>query len=291
MTKRLFIFPLLALSLCLALIMACQRQAPQKATLAVSIEPQRYLLERIVGSKYNIVTLLTANSDPETYDPSVSNLLALQKCDIYFRVGTIGFEQATLEKISENYPTLEIINSSKGISRAEGTHGGPHGYDPHVWTSVKNARIMAKNMYNALVIKYPKNKNLFTRQWSVLDRDLKMLDSLITEQLKPYSGKAFIIKHPSLTYFARDYNLKQIPLEINCKEPSPNDMKQRMNEINIAKPVVFFIEPGRASDTQRALANELKIPVAEISPLEHDWKKNIITVANAIANQNSDSIK
>lgn len=272
------------LAMCVAAVFAaCRDRAPEKPVLAVSIEPQRYLLERIAGNKFDVVSLLSANADPELYDPSVSNLLLLQKSRIYFRVGTIGFEQASLAKISENCPDLKIVDTSAGIKRAEGTHGGPHGYDPHIWTSVRNARVMARNMYDAVVVADPKNKCYYHRQWRTLDRDLASLDTTLSALLKPYRGSSFVIKHPSLTYFARDYGLEQIPLEINGKEPSPRDMKMRMDLIKKSGPVTFFLESGHAAAPQRSLASELGIPTAEISLLQYDWKQNILSVADAIA--------
>lgn len=259
-----------------------------KPVLAVTIAPQKYLLERIVGDRYDIVTLLSASADPETYDPAVSSLMGLQKSRIFFRVGTLGFEQAALGKIAQTSPDLKIVNCSAGIPLAEGTHGGRDGYDPHVWTSVRNARVMARNMYDALVAASPADKDYFTHRYKRLDRELASIDSTMTVWLAPHRGEAFVIRHPSLTYFARDYGLDQLSLELDGKEPTPAQMKQRLDKVKQRDAQIFFIEKGHGTDATRGIASALDLPVTEISLLDYDWKENMLNVAKAIADGAAD---
>lgn len=288
--KRLLRSSLLMAAL-LPMLGACNHQDSEKPSLAVTIAPQKYLLERIVGDKYDIVTLLSASADPETYDPAVSSLMGLQKSEIFFRVGTLGFEQASLGKIAEASPDLKIVNCSVGIPLSEGTHGGPNGYDPHVWTSVRNARVMAKNMYEALVQLHPKEKEYFRHRYELLDRDLASMDSTISVMLAPSKGESFVIRHPSLTYFAKDYGLRQVSLELNGKEPTPAQMRHRLDEVRDSKAALFFIEKGHASDATRNIATSLNLPVTEISLLDYDWKENMLNVARAVAETAPDSAR
>lgn len=276
------LLPAVVLTL-LLLVCACARRQSDRPSLAVSIAPQKYLLERIVGDRYDIVTLLSAGADPETYDPSATSLLALQKSDMFFRVGTIGFEQAALGKIAENIPGLRIVNCSAGIPLVQGTHGSDRSNDPHVWVSVKNARIMARNMYEALMKQPHADHRYFTANYNRLDSELAQLDSTLTVMLAPQRGKSFAIKHPSLSYFARDYGLNQLSLELDGKEPSPAQMQQRIDQVRQADALVFFMEKGHANDASRNIASSLGIPVVEISLLDYDWKNNIIAVASALA--------
>ena len=286
-----FLRSLLPVVLLLPALFACDNRTDTKPSLAVTIAPQKYLLERIVGDRFDIVTLLSASADPETYDPSVSSLMGLQKSEIFFRVGTLGFEQASLGKIAESSPDLKIVNCSVGIPLAEGTHGGRNGYDPHVWTSVRNARIMAKNMYEALVQQHPKDKEYFRHRYELLDRDLASMDSTIAVMLTPSKGESFVIRHPSLTYFANDYGLRQVSLELNGKEPTPAQMKQRLDEVRDSKASLFFIEKGHSSYATRNIATTLNLPVTEISLLDYDWKENMLNVARAVAAAAPDSTR
>ncbi len=84
----------LLLLLLAGMVSACSQQDGSKPTLTVTIAPQKYLLDKITGDKYDVVSMLSANADPETYDPTVTSMMGVQKSDLFFRVGTIGFEQA-----------------------------------------------------------------------------------------------------------------------------------------------------------------------------------------------------
>src|SRR5690554_2212073 len=97
MIKRYIIFSLLLLSS--LLMLSCKQGAKsdsseQKATLTVTIEPQRYILEHIVKGNFNINTLVPPGTSPETYEPAPSVMVEMSKSDYYFIVGDLGFEKA-----------------------------------------------------------------------------------------------------------------------------------------------------------------------------------------------------
>ena len=95
---------LLGLGAVMLMVLACCGSKPTdgKPTLTVSIPPQKYLLEQIVGDKYEVNSLLAPGTNPENYDPSMNHLVGLQRSEAYFRLGNLGFEAAALPKISEN---------------------------------------------------------------------------------------------------------------------------------------------------------------------------------------------
>ena len=65
---------------------------------------------------------------------------------------------------------MKLFDNSEGISLIRGTHS--HGdvehstdIDPHTWTSVKNAKTIAANMYKAVVALDPENKPYYSRNF------------------------------------------------------------------------------------------------------------------------------
>ena len=69
---RTYIFPGLALGLLLTLGMimfACSPTPKTKPIITVSIQPQKYLLEKIVGDKIDIMCLLSQGSNQMRMDP------------------------------------------------------------------------------------------------------------------------------------------------------------------------------------------------------------------------------
>ena len=135
---------------------SCTSASTSKPTITVSIQPQKYMLEKIVGDKWEIKCLLSNGANPESYDPSLTHLLNLENSKAYFRIGNVAFESAIINKVQNNNPGLKLFDNSEGISLIRGTHS--HGdvehstdIDPHTWTSVKNAKTIAANMYLSLI--------------------------------------------------------------------------------------------------------------------------------------------
>ena len=131
---------------------SCRRASAEKPSVVVSIPPQRYLMEAIVGNKVQVSCLLSDDSNPETYEPDMQVMLSVERSDAYFIVGTIGYELAIMPKLQSNNPDLPIINTSEGIQFLDSHDADEGNVDPHVWVSVRNTKIIAKNMYAHLVL-------------------------------------------------------------------------------------------------------------------------------------------
>ena len=142
---------------CLALLLAACAQTKEsgdKPTLTVTIEPLRYFAEAIAGNRFHVVSMVPEGSNPETYDPTPQQLVRLAESKAYLQIGNIGFEQAWIGKLKSNAPDLPFHDMSEGVELihdAEAhTHGHAHTTDPHIWNSVTNARLIARNICRTL---------------------------------------------------------------------------------------------------------------------------------------------
>lgn len=259
--------------------------------LSVSIEPQRWLLEQIVGDRMEVKTLMANGGNPETYEPTVSHLTDLGHSRAYFCVGNLGFENAILEKVTANNPDTQVFTVSDSIELIRTDHqhdGGRHAHgsvDPHTWTSAKNARIMAANMLRAMTEIDPDHSEEYTGNFAALTRRLDSLDSLITATLSADSATTFIVWHPSLSYFARDYGLHQLSLGAEGREPSVADMKRLLSAAGTSGAKVFLLQRDFDRNQADALVAGLRdsVRVAEFSPLDYDFDTQLINIARAIA--------
>lgn len=111
--------------------------------------------------------------------------------------------------------------------------------DPHIWTSPINVKQIAKNIYITLS-NFDKNSSSFYKK--NLDNYLKELDKLdkdIRVILKDTSkGSSFMVFHPAWGYFAKEYNLTELPVEIEGKEPK---MRELIKLIKEAKKIGFML--------------------------------------------------
>ena len=160
-----------------------------------------------------------------------------------------------------------------------------HGKDPHTWTSPSNVKIMAKNIYDTLVEFDPENKNYFERNYSKFIEEINHTDEQIKDILSslPKDSK-FMVFHPSWGYFAKEYNLVQLPIEVEGKEPKPKILQKIIDEAKEQNVKAIFTQTEFSDKSAKAIANELKIKVIKETPLAKNWSENLIKMANAIAN-------
>ena len=262
---------------------ACRPEAQSRRTLAVSIQPQRFLLEQIAGKYYDVVSLLQDGANPEQYEPSMNNVMALEQCDAYFMVGHIGFEAAILNRVTVSRPDLKVCDTSAGINLINTPHGTTAG-DPHVWASVRNARIMAQNMLAALVELDSKHESYYRRQCLALLKHLDELDNDITMRLDSCGNKAFVVWHPALSYFARDYGLTQIAIEDDSGKVTQQRLRQVIDQAREQRAKVFFYQKEFDKRAVEAANQEIGSQLVEFSPMAYDWYDEMLKISQAIRN-------
>lgn len=205
-----------------------------KPVITVTIEPQRYFTEAIAGDKFTVVSMVPKGSSPETYDPIPQQLVSLGDSKAYLRIGYIGFEQTWMDRLMNNTPHIQVFDTSKGIdlilnngehNHAAGhqtTTGTTHAVEPHIWNCTRQRPHPCRKHLQG---------TLYARQTqrSILSGTLRLPLPTYPAHRQPHPpatfrsriGKAFMIYHPALSYFARDYGLNQISIEEGGKEPSP----------------------------------------------------------------------
>lgn len=271
---------------------ACTTGNKGPKIVTVTIQPQKYFAEKIAGDRFDINCIVPPGSNPEAYDPSPSHLVHLGKSIAYFKIGHIGFELAWMDKLEQNNPNMKIFDTSEGINILSGTHEHSEGEnshhhhfdaDPHTWSSPKNARIIAENMYKAFVSIDPDGEKVFRKNYEELLDEINQVDSIMTQRLAPVSDTMFAIYHPSLSYLAKDYNLHQLSLEYNGKEPSAFYLKKA---IDIAKKngvKVIFIQQEFDAKQAQTFAAEIGAQVVSINPLSYNWSEELLRITDAIA--------
>lgn len=282
-----------ALALCAGIMGSCARPAAERDVLAVSIPAQKWLLDSIVGDRFEVISMLDAGSNPETFEPTMRQLSELEGSKVYFTVGALDFELASMQRIHENFPGLEIVESSHGIEPAESTHTHAHSErdhdhdheelgDPHVWTSLPNARVMARNMYEKVVSLDPAGRDYYKARWQDLDANLAALHDSVSRELAPLKGEAFMVWHPSLSYFARDYGLRQIGIETAGKESSPAQYRRQLDKAREARPLIFFTQAEFDPRQARSMAAELAVKTAPVSLMQGDIPAQIRTLTHEL---------
>lgn len=296
--KKIYLLLLIALS-----IFSCkQGNHPNKGNdgkpvITVTIEPLRYFTEAIAGDRFTVVSMVPKGTSPETYDPTPQQLMDLAESKAYFRIGYIGFEQTWTDKLTDNVPHLQFFDMSQGVNliyddghthhheeqAANEGHQHSGGVEPHIWNSTVNAQIIAGNILKALCSIDKANEAIYLERYNQLCRQIEHTDSLISQTLStPGADGAFMIYHPALSYFARDYGLHQIPIEAGGKEPSPAHLKELINTCRKEKVRIIFVQPEFDRRNAELIAKQTGTKIVGINPLSYDWETEMLNTAKAL---------
>lgn len=273
--------------------------------ISVTIEPQRYFAERIAGEHFAIHCVVPAGQSPETYDPTPQQMVQIGQSEAYLRIGSIGFELAWMKAISENNPNLQIFDLSQGMpllqgeeeaeeehehdhaheAAAEAEHHHHHhgGVDPHIWSSIQGARIVAQNTLTALQTLDPTNAETYNANYQQVVALIDSMEAIINTLLKPLAHRSFIIYHPALTYLAAEYELEQLCIEMEGKEPSPAQLKTLVETAQAHHTKVVFVQQEFDQKNAELIAKETGCQLTPINPLAYDWSREMIRIAKALA--------
>lgn len=262
--------------------------AASQGTLTVTLEPLRYFVEQLAGPHFRVAAMVPEGSSPETYDPTPQQLVDLSHSQAYLRIGYIGFEQAWMERLQANVPRMQVFDTSEGINliHDEGHSHGDHvhagGVEPHIWNSPANARLIARNVYKALCRLDSTHTADYAARLDSLNRVIDRTDSIVRGVLADGADRAFLIYHPALSYFARDYGLEQLCLEEGGKEPSPAHLQRLIRECRAKGVRTVFVQKEFDSRNAELVAKEIGARLVIINPLDYHWDEELIRTARAL---------
>lgn len=274
---------LITLLMITALLAGCSESGikDKRPVLMVSIDPYRYFIDQISGGRFRAVSLVPRTSNPESYEPTAQQMLDLMNSRAYLSSGYLDFEKTRLKQITDENPHFLLFNLANGIKTLRDSDG--NGADPHVWLSAQNAEIIAKNICSALCRidsanskEYKERTEKFTQHIDSIDRQIQSLTGNLVH-------RTFVIYHPALTYFAKDYGLRQLPVCTGGKEASPAHIKTVISQSRAEKAEILFIQEQFPSTTIKQIARESGTEIVEINPLAYQWDEEMITIAKSLA--------
>lgn len=255
----------------------------RKIGVVVTVGPQEEFAKRVGGDRVNVTVMVPQGADPHTYEPLPNQMKQVQDAKIYFQVGSgIEFELTWMDKLAGINPQMKLVNTSNGIVLLQDTT--EEGNDPHVWVSPRNAKIMVENMYQSLVEIDPQSKDYYTINRDEYLKQLDELDKNITKTLSEKNNTKIMVYHPSWAYFCRDYNLQQISIESQGKEPTPQGIAKMVDQARNENIKVIFVTPQFSSSNAQVIASEIGGRVVLVDALSGNYMENMKKVAEAFAN-------
>ncbi len=311
-THALGVLAVLALALCLTMVtpvIASAADAPLQ--VSVSIPPQKYFVERIGGDLVRTTVMVPPGADPHTYEPKPSQLRGLSGSRIYFSIGA-PFEDAWLARIvAAAGPSLSVVPMHKGVTllpaaaplhndeaeHAEGKehhedhhahadgHGHDHGTtDPHVWLSPMLVRHMSLAIRDALAKADPAHAATYRANYDRFAADIDAMDKKFADLFAalPQDRRRFLVFHPSWNYFAHNYGLTELSIEVEGREPSPRQLRAIIDLARRERITTIFVQPQFSRRAAQTIATEIGARLVDADPLAEDWAANLERTAKAL---------
>jgi len=279
------------------LLFGCQttENAPSsKKVITVSILPQKFFVEKLAGDFFEVNVLVQPGQSPENYEPSPSQMRAVSQSVAYIQIGA-SFESVWIEKVRAINPEMMIFDSSLGIERmampdhfhqdeqSDAVDTEHEELDPHIWTSPKLVKIQSENIANLLIQLDPQHESYYRSGLESFLNEIDQLDLEIKTELKDLTKRKFLVYHPAWGYFAQDYNLEQVSIEIGGTEPSAKEMSQIIDFAKNEQVKVIFVQPEFSARSAETIAADIGGRVVAISSLEYNWLENMKSIGKILA--------
>ncbi|MGZ0654834.1 metal ABC transporter solute-binding protein, Zn/Mn family [Coraliomargarita sp. W4R72] len=289
MQNRFYLISLFFVSL---LIAGCAPETAEQNGIKVwvSLLPQQAIVQTIAGDEASVNVMVRAGQSPETYSPSVPQIAALAKADLYFGIG-MPLERMILAKMERSMPqlrfvqTADLVETSHAQHDHEQSHAG-HGHgdeDPHVWMDPQWMLGFVEQVREALIAVEPASAELFTANAAAVSAQLRELDLSISALLKPFAGRRFYINHPSLGHFAERYGIVQKSIEQAGSSPSAKQVAELVESAKTEQVGAIFTQPEFGRSSADILARALDVELVEVDVLSGDYFSNMLDIAQRLA--------
>ncbi|MBK9118136.1 MAG: zinc ABC transporter substrate-binding protein [Phycisphaerales bacterium] len=278
---------------------------PARLKVAVTIAPQAYFVERIGGEHVEVTVVVGPGQSPHAYEPTPRQVAALEASQLYFTIG-IEVERALVPKLRGMFKNMEFVDTRRGIAlrrmtaaelHADCDHGheqaprGRHEHgdgavhdhfsgapDPHIWMNPRLVKIQAQTITEALSAADGARAELYKLNLAAFERDLDAVHAEIAAVLQPFKGREVFVFHPAYGYFLDEFGLKQVPVEVDGKQPSSRQLAMLIDRARAAGVKVIFVEPQFSPRSAKAVADAIDGVVVTLDPLARDYLVNLRSI-------------
>jgi zinc transport system substrate-binding protein len=262
---------IVSIFVCLLCSWGCTSSHSPKPKILVTIAPYASLVKNLIGDSVDVEIVVSPGSNPHTYEPSPVQINHFTQARVWFRTGDPA-ENKMVHFL--NQYQVKIVNLSQGQALlTESSHSHDHGdeIDLHLWLDPMIVVQQVDRIATVLIQQFPELAPLIQENKQQLEVQLQKLDIHISSELAPFQGRYLLVSHPALGYYCQRYNLHQISVEIEGKDPLPQDIAHLMYELQHHPVPVVLIEPQYNRKGAILIADKLHIPYEEINPYAENY--------------------
>lgn len=257
--------------------------ASARLLVAVTVPAQAWLVNQLAGDHVDVLTMVPPGHVPESAQPGPRNLARYQHADIHLIVGHPDFFFETryikpyLDK-SESATLLSMFDIAAQLSPAPPLKGT----DPHLWTSPLIMMATAVAVERILARLEPENSDTYGKNLYGLLKKITGLDDQIRALVEKRNSQILLVYHPAWGHFSHDFDLQQLAIEDEGKAPGAGSLSALFAMLE-KKNIDFIISsPGSDQRIAGIIAEQFKINLILVNPMEPDWMEMMLTMKDAL---------
>ena len=269
---------------------ACGRgpSATDERLVTVTIAPYKYFITEIAGDDFSVNVMVPPGANPHIYEPYPAQIRNLSRSVAYLGNGFLGFEAAWMKRFEEVNKNMKKVMAGDRIIpiASDHSHGTDRSHaeaaDPHYWVSPKSALEIAAAARDLVCELNPASADEYKSNYEALVRKIKELDKRAEDLFSGLKNRHFMIYHPNLSYIARDYDLEELAVEYEGKEPSPSRLKDLIDLALRENINTIFVQREYDSRNARAIAAGTGGEIRIIDPLSEDWYSSLTDIIDGL---------
>jgi ABC-type Zn uptake system ZnuABC Zn-binding protein ZnuA len=224
------------------------------------------LAREVGGDLIDLHPLLSAGADPHAFEPTASDLAAIEDAEVILRNG-VGLDDWLDDTISAG--DAEMITVTERVPLRSLGDDGEQVDDPHVWQDPANARLMAASIAAALIEADTANRAAYEANLASYGETLEETRAeaqAIIDEIPPENRK-MVTDHDAFGYFADAFGLEIVgavfPVLSNEGEPSAEELADLLDTIEREGVKAIFAEESVNSQTAESLADDAGITIVD----------------------------
>lgn len=257
----------LLIILCASIILftfnACTNNSDEKSKISVvaTLFPQYDFAKAILGDRGDVSLLLSPGANSHSFELTASDISKINSCDIFIYTGPNMeiWVDGIVDSINNK---VAVVNLSKKVSLQ---HSDNHSHDkhnqsvdPHIWTSPVIAVNMLTEIYNAICMADPDNKEFYTDNYQSCLKKLEELDASFRDLAQNAKNKTLYFSGKfAFLYFVNEYGFNYVAPFNSCSDLQVEDLASvagLVNEMQKNDVKYIFYEEFASSDLYLTLS-------------------------------------
>lgn len=239
------------------------------------------LVRQLGGEHVRVTTLLKAGADPHGFEPTPSDVAALEDARLVFRNGgeldswllpavkAAGGKQNPVD-LSNGAVLLERgLPDAGGASRASGDFGGSdETFNAHWSLDPDNLRSVALLVRDELIKADPARRETYRARTAGYRDRVASADDKLRACVKtvPEADRAVAAGHDDFVYLTERFGIETAAMlhASGGEDPSASDVERATKDARSGGARAMLVSKGEAGRLERAVADELNVPLLEL---------------------------